>query len=217
MTTPEVPEENAAVVPDSPQTPVPSPQPEATEAVAEAPAAPAPEAPDATAPAAEAPAAEAPAAPAAPAAEAPAAPAAPAAAEGEAAPETIDEKAARSRRRERRTLSHGQAHIRATFNNTVITISDLQGNTILWTSGGSVGFKGSRKSTPYAAQVAAEQAARQAGEYGIRKVDVIVRGSGSGRETAVRTLQAMGLEVTGIKDVTPLPHNGCRPKKRRGN
>ena len=132
------------------------------------------------------------------------------------AADPVDEKAARSRRRERRTLSHGQAHIRATFNNTVITISDLQGNTILWTSGGSVGFKGSRKSTPYAAQVAAEQAARQAGEYGIRKVDVIVRGSGSGRETAVRTLQAMGLEVTGIKDVTPLPHNGCRPKKRRG-
>ena len=154
---------------------------------------------------------ESPAAPATPAAEAPSAP--PAAAEAPAEP--IDEKAARSRRRERRTLSHGQAHIRATFNNTVITISDLQGNTLLWTSGGSVGFKGSRKSTPYAAQVAAEQAARQAGEYGIRKVDVIVRGSGSGRETAVRTLQAMGLEVTGIKDVTPLPHNGCRPKKRR--
>ena len=153
-------------------------------------------------------------APAPPAAQ-PAAPEAPAAATPEAPPEPIDEKAARSRRRERRTLSHGQAHIRATFNHTVITISDLQGNTLLWTSGGSVGFKGSRKSTPYAAQVAAEQAARQAGEYGIRKVDVIVRGSGSGRETAVRTLQAMGLEVTGIKDVTPLPHNGCRPKKRR--
>jgi len=171
------------------------------------------------APAPEAPAAPAPEAPAAPAAETPATPAAPAEVEAatEAVPETVDEKAARSRRRERRTLSHGQAHIRATFNNTVITISDLQGNTILWTSGGSVGFKGSRKSTPYAAQVAAEQAARQAGEYGIRKVDVIVRGSGSGRETAVRTLQAMGLEVTGIKDVTPLPHNGCRPKKRRGN
>ena len=201
------------MVPDSPQTPDPSPQPEATEAVAEATAAPAPE--EVAAPAAEAPATEA---PAAPAPEAPTAPTpdaeAPAA---EAVPETVDEKAARSRRRERRTLSHGQAHIRATFNNTVITISDLQGNTILWTSGGSVGFKGSRKSTPYAAQVAAEQAARQAGEYGIRKVDVIVRGSGSGRETAVRTLQAMGLEVTGIKDVTPLPHNGCRPKKRRGN
>ena len=165
--------------------------------------------------AAEAPAADAPAdTPAAPADDAPAAPAAPV--EAEAPAEAVDEKAARSRRRERRTLSHGQAHIRATFNNTVITISDLQGNTILWTSGGSVGFKGSRKSTPYAAQVAAEQAARQAGEYGIRKVDVIVRGSGSGRETAVRTLQAMGQEVTGIKDVTPLPHNGCRPKKRRG-
>ena len=212
MTTPETPqEENAVVEPASPPSPDPSPQPEAIEAVAEAPAAEAP---------AEAPAVEAPAAPApeAPAAEAPAAPTAPVApAAEEAPPEPIDEKAARSRRRERRTLSHGQAHIRATFNNTVITISDLQGNTILWTSGGSVGFKGSRKSTPYAAQVAAEQAARQAGEYGIRKVDVIVRGSGSGRETAVRTLQAMGLEVTGIKDVTPLPHNGCRPKKRRGN
>ena len=225
MTTPEVPqEENAAEVPDSPQTPDPGPQPEATEAVTEAPAAPTAEVPAAEAPAAPAeaptaPAAEAPAAPAAPAAETPAPPAAPAAAPAaaEAAPDPVDEKAARSRRRERRMLSHGQAHIRATFNNTVITISDLQGTTILWTSGGSVGFKGSRKSTPYAAQVAAEQAARQAGEYGIRKVDVIVRGSGSGRETAVRTLQAMGLEVTGIKDVTPLPHNGCRPKKRRGN
>lgn len=187
-------------VDESPQAPPTDTQPEATEAGNEAPAA-----PDAV----EAPVADAPAAPAAAAAPA-------AEAESEEA-ESLDEKAARSRRRERRTLSHGQAHIRATFNNTVITISDLQGNTILWTSGGSVGFKGSRKSTPYAAQVAAEQAARQAGEYGIRKVDVIVRGSGSGRETAVRTLQAMGLEVTGIKDVTPLPHNGCRPKKRRGN
>ena len=150
-----------------------------------------------------------------------AAPEAPAEGAGEASPDgeegttEISEKAARSRRRERRTLNHAQAHIRATFNNTVTTIADLQGNAILWTSGGSVGFKGSRKSTPYAAQVAAEQAARQAGEYGIRKVDVIVRGSGSGRETAIRTLQAMGLEVTGIKDLTPLPHNGCRPNKRR--
>lgn len=184
-----------------------SSQPEATDPVVEAPAAPE------TSEAADTPTAEAPAAPAAEAPVAPATPDAPA----EETDGAVDEKASRSRRRERRTLSHGQAHIRATFNNTVITISDLQGNTILWTSGGSVGFKGSRKSTPYAAQVAAEQAARQAGEYGIRKVDVIVRGSGSGRETAVRTLQAMGLEVTGIKDVTPLPHNGCRPKKRRGN
>ena len=124
--------------------------------------------------------------------------------------------AKRPRKRERRNISHGQVHIKASFNNTIISITDLDGNSIVWTSGGSVGFKGSRKSTPYAAQVAAEQAARQAGEHGIRKVDVIVRGSGSGRETAIRTLQTMGIEVTGIKDVTPLPHNGCRPKKRRG-
>lgn len=195
MTTPEQPEDmSAGVEPAGPESPVPSPQPEITDQAAAAPPAPAAEPSPPAADAAVAPAAET--------------------SEGE--PPVIDEKAARSRRRERRTLNHAQAHIRATFNNTVITISDLQGNSILWTSGGSVGFKGSRKSTPYAAQVAAEQAARQAGEYGIRKVDVIVRGSGSGRETAIRTLQAMGLEVTGIKDVTPLPHNGCRPKKRRG-
>ncbi|MBT8216476.1 MAG: 30S ribosomal protein S11 [Acidimicrobiia bacterium] len=207
MTTPEIPDGDQAADETGPQSAEPSPQPEAVESAPTEPTA---------APEAEAPATPPTEAPAAPSSEAPA-PAAPAAEVGEAAAaEPVDEKAARSRRRERRTLSHGQAHIRATFNNTVITISDLQGNTILWTSGGSVGFKGSRKSTPYAAQVAAEQAARQAGEYGIRKVDVIVRGSGSGRETAVRTLQAMGLEVTGIKDVTPLPHNGCRPKKRRG-
>ncbi len=166
----------------------------------------------------DAPAPEAPAA--APAEEAAAKPPADSAPEAtpadgaEPVPE-ISEKAVRSRRRERRSLNHAQAHIRATFNNTVITIADLQGNTILWTSGGSVVFKGSRKSTPYAAQVAAEQAARKAGEFGIRKVDVIVRGSGSGRETAIRTLQAMGLEVTGIKDLTPLPHNGVRLNKRR--
>ena len=120
------------------------------------------------------------------------------------------------RRRERRNIVHAQAHIRASFNNTIINITDLDGNSIAWTSGGSVGFKGSRKSTPYAAQVAAEQAARKAGEMGIRKVDVIVRGSGSGRETAIRTMQNMGIEITGIKDVTPMPHNGCRPKKRKG-
>lgn len=120
------------------------------------------------------------------------------------------------RRRGKRQLAHAQAHIKATFNNTIITITDLKGEVLAWTSGGSVGFKGSRKSTPYAAQVAAEQAARKAGEMGIRKIDVIVRGSGSGRETAVRTLQNMGLEVASIKDVTPVPHNGCRPKKRKG-
>jgi small subunit ribosomal protein S11 len=121
----------------------------------------------------------------------------------------------KTRRRERRNILHGQAHITASFNNTIINITDQEGNTLVWTSGGTVGFKGSRKSTPYAAQVAAEQAARRAGEYGMRKVDVVVRGSGSGRETAIRTLQTMGMEVTGIKDITPMPHNGVRLKKRR--
>jgi len=119
------------------------------------------------------------------------------------------------RRRAKRNIPHGQAHIMASFNNTIITITDQEGSVVGWSSGGSVGFKGSRKSTPYAAQVAAEQAGRSAGEMGIRKLDVIVRGSGSGRDTAIRTLQNMGIEVTGIKDVTPTPHNGCRPKKRK--
>lgn len=122
----------------------------------------------------------------------------------------------RSRRKVKRSVSHGQAHIKASFNNTIITLTDQEGRVLGWTSGGSVGFKGSRKSTPYAAQVAAEQAARKAGEMGMRKLDVIVAGSGSGRETAIRTIQNMGIEVTGIKDVTPIPHNGCRPKKRKG-
>jgi len=119
------------------------------------------------------------------------------------------------RRRDRRNIPSGQAHIKASFNNTIITITDGNGAAVVWTSGGSVGFKGSRKSTPYAAQVAAEEAGRRAGEHGIRKLDVIVSGSGSGRDTAVRTLQNMGMEITGIRDVTPIPHNGCRPKKRR--
>ncbi len=119
------------------------------------------------------------------------------------------------RRRERKNISHGQAHIKASFNNTIINITDQTGATIAWTSGGSVGFKGSRKSTPYAAQVAAEEAARRAGENGVRKLDVIVSGTGSGRDTAVRTLQNMGMEITWVRDVTPMPHNGCRPKKRR--
>ncbi len=122
----------------------------------------------------------------------------------------------RSRRKVKRSISHGQAHIKASFNNTIITLTDQEGRVLGWTSGGSVGFKGSRKSTPYAAQVAAEQAARKAGEMGMRKLDVIVAGSGSGRETAIRTMQNMGIEVTGIRDVTPIPHNGCRPKKRKG-
>ena len=121
----------------------------------------------------------------------------------------------RIRRRERKNIAFGHAHIKASFNNTIINITDVNGNTIVWTSGGSVGFKGSRKSTPYAAQVAAEEASRRAGEHGIRKLDVIVSGNGAGRDTAIRTLQNMGLEVAGIRDVTPLAHNGCRPKKRR--
>ena len=122
----------------------------------------------------------------------------------------------RGRRKAKRQISHAQVHIKASFNNTIITITDQDGGVVAWSSGGSVGFKGSRKSTPYSAQVAAEQAARKAGEMGVRKADVIVRGSGSGRETAIRTLQNMGLEVTGIRDVTPIPFNGCRPKKRKG-
>ncbi|MCY3538295.1 MAG: 30S ribosomal protein S11 [Acidimicrobiia bacterium] len=125
------------------------------------------------------------------------------------------ERQKRVRRRERKNIAFGQAHIRASFNNTIINITDVNGNTIVWTSGGSVGFKGSRKSTPYAAQVAAEEASRRAGEHGIRKLEVIVSGNGSGRDTAVRTLTNMGIEVSGVRDVTPLPHNGCRPKKRR--
>jgi small subunit ribosomal protein S11 len=121
----------------------------------------------------------------------------------------------RPRRRERKNISYGVAHIKSSFNNTIVTIADRQGNVISWASAGNVGFKGSRKSTPFAAQMAAEQAGRKAMEHGIRKVDVHVRGSGSGRETAIRSLQGVGIETTGIKDVTPMPHNGCRQPKRR--
>lgn len=121
----------------------------------------------------------------------------------------------RPRKRERKNITHGVAHIKSSFNNTIITITDQRGNVISWASAGNVGFKGSRKSAPYAAQMAAEQAAQKAMEHGVRKVDVQVKGPGSGRETAIRTLQAIGIEVTGIKDVTPLAHNGCRPPKRR--
>jgi small subunit ribosomal protein S11 len=119
------------------------------------------------------------------------------------------------RRREKKNISSGVAHVNASFNNTMITITDAQGNTIAWSSSGSMGFKGSRKSTPYAAQMAAEAAARRAQEHGMRKVDVFVKGPGSGRETAIRSLQAVGLEVGTIADVTPQAHNGCRPPKRR--
>ncbi len=119
------------------------------------------------------------------------------------------------RRKEKKNVAHGHAHIKSTFNNSVITITDPSGNVISWASAGHVGFKGSRKSTPFAAQMAAEAAARRAQEHGMRKVDVFVKGPGSGRETAIRSLQATGLEVGSIQDCTPTPHNGCRPKKRR--
>ena len=118
-------------------------------------------------------------------------------------------------RRERKNVAYGVAHIKSSFNNTIVSISDQEGNVLAWASAGNVGFKGSRKSTPFAAQMAAEAAARRAMEHGMRKVDVFVKGPGSGRETAIRSLQATGLEVGSIQDVTPVPHNGCRPPKRR--
>jgi len=119
------------------------------------------------------------------------------------------------RRKERKNVAHGHAHIRSTFNNTIVSISDPVGNVIAWASSGQVGFKGSRKSTPYAAQMAAEVVGRRAMEHGMKHVDVFVKGPGSGRETAIRSLGAVGLEVGAIADVTPIPHNGCRPPKRR--
>jgi small subunit ribosomal protein S11 len=122
---------------------------------------------------------------------------------------------ARVKRKERKNITSGTAHVSASFNNTMITITDAQGNTIAWSSSGSQGFKGSRKSTPYAAQVAAEDAARKAAEHGMRTLEVEVTGPGSGRESALRALQAAGFTVTSIRDVTPIPHNGCRPPKRR--
>ena len=119
------------------------------------------------------------------------------------------------RRKEKKNIAQGEAHIKSTFNNTIVTITDPTGAVISWASAGTVGFKGSRKSTPFAAQTAAEQCARRAMEHGVRKVDVLVKGPGSGRETAIRSIMNAGIEVSGIKDVTPVPHNGCRPPKRR--
>lgn len=119
------------------------------------------------------------------------------------------------KRKERKNVERGQAHIQSTFNNSIITITDAAGNALSWSSAGALGFKGSKKSTPFAAQMAAETAARAAMEHGLRSIEVFVKGPGSGREAAIRSLQAAGLEVTLIKDVTPLPHNGCRPPKRR--
>jgi small subunit ribosomal protein S11 len=122
---------------------------------------------------------------------------------------------ARVKRKERKNIDKGVAHIKSTFNNTMISITDLNGNSISWASAGAMGFRGSRKSTPFAAQIAAETAAKAAMEHGMREVECFVKGPGSGREAAIRSLQAAGLEVSMIKDVTPIPHNGCRPPKRR--
>lgn len=123
--------------------------------------------------------------------------------------------AATRRRKEKKNIVNATAHVNASFNNTIITIADSQGNTIVWSSSGLMGFKGSRKSTPYAAQVAAEDAGRKALEHGVRTLEVEVKGPGAGRESALRALQAVGFSITSIRDVTPIPHNGCRPPKRR--
>ncbi|MSO89731.1 MAG: 30S ribosomal protein S11 [Rhodospirillaceae bacterium] len=122
---------------------------------------------------------------------------------------------ARPRRRERKNITSGVAHVNASFNNTVVTITDAQGNTIAWSSSGTQGFKGSRKSTPYAAQMAAEDAGRKAMEHGVRTIEIEVKGPGAGRESALRALQTVGFSILSIRDVTPIPHNGCRPPKRR--
>jgi small subunit ribosomal protein S11 len=124
-------------------------------------------------------------------------------------------KRTRARRRERRSVPAGRAYIQSTFNNTLVTLTDLEGNVIAWGSSGTAGFKGSRKGTPYAAQLAAQDAARKGMGHGLRQIDVYVKGPGSGREAAIRALQSSGLHITSIRDVTPIPHNGCRPPKRR--
>lgn len=132
-----------------------------------------------------------------------------------AAPKSKSKTATRSRKKVRRTLTDGIAHIRASFNNTIVTITDLQGNTLCWATSGGSGFKGSRKSTPFAAQVAASRVGKEAQEFGIRNLEVRVRGPGPGRESAMRALNASGFRITNIRDITPVPHNGCRPPKRR--
>ena len=120
-----------------------------------------------------------------------------------------------ARRRERRVVSHGRAYVQSTFNNTIVTVTDQEGGVLSWASSGSVGFKGTKKGTPFAARLAAESAARKAMEFGMKRVDVYVKGPGGGRETAIRSLQSAGLEVSSIRDITPIPHNGCRPPRRR--
>ena len=132
-----------------------------------------------------------------------------------AAAKQVKKTATTRKRRERKNIARGAAHIRSSFNNTLVTITDLQGNALSWSSAGSLGFRGSKKSTPFAAQMAAETAARGAMEHGLKTVEVYVKGPGSGRESAIRALQTAGLDVNMIKDVTPIPHNGCRPPKRR--
>ena len=127
----------------------------------------------------------------------------------------VQAKKSTTRRRERKNIEKGQAHIHSSFNNTIVTITDVQGNAISWASSGELGFKGSKKSTPFASQMAAETAAKAAMEHGLKTVEVFVKGPGSGREAAIRALQTAGLEISMIKDVTPIPHNGCRPPKRR--
>jgi small subunit ribosomal protein S11 len=127
----------------------------------------------------------------------------------------VAKKVVRTKRKERKNIEYGIAHIRSTFNNTIVTITDTKGNALSWASAGGLGFRGSRKSTPFAAQMAAETAAKAAMEHGLKHVEVYVKGPGSGREAAIRSLQAAGIEVSAIKDVTPIPHNGCRPPKRR--
>lgn len=129
--------------------------------------------------------------------------------------QTTKAAAGRQKAREKKNIVQGIAHIQSTFNNTIVTITDVQGNAISWASAGGSGFKGTRKGTPFAAQICAEKAARVAQEHGLRRIDVYVKGPGAGRETAIRSLQGVGLEITLIKDVTPIPHNGCRPPKRR--
>ncbi len=127
----------------------------------------------------------------------------------------VQKKRSKAKKRERKSIPVGRAYIQATFNNTIITLTDLKGDVISWASSGTAGFKGSRKGTPYAAQLAAASAARKAMEHGMRQIEVMVKGPGSGREAAIRSLQSAGLHVTSIRDVTPIPHNGCRPPKRR--
>ena len=129
--------------------------------------------------------------------------------------ESKEKSAPKARKKERKNVTTGTAHVNSTFNNTIVTITDAQGNTLAWSTAGNMGFKGSRKSTPYAAQIAAEEAGKKAKEHGVKTLEVLVKGPGSGRESALRALQSVGFQINSIVDITPVPHNGCRPRKRR--